>query len=163
MNGTEESAKCFSSLQMFWVLPKTIRMRGAVRCPCFKARDSKDQRGTLTCLRPHSTAGLKPKCHIPFSFHCTVRGYCVLLGRISLETSDPFITQDSHGVEEGGGLQLKPRKELRSTYNTGCWGQEEACLVHPGMNTEGEGRREGLSQWGARSQGIKMVLCSVLS
>lgn len=47
-----------------------------------------------------------------------------------------------------------PRKELRNTYNTDCWEREEACLVHPGMHTEGEGRREGLSQWAAaRSHG----------
>lgn len=46
-----------------------------------------------------------------------------------------------------------PRKELRSTYNTDCWEQEEACLAHPGTNTVGEGRREGSSQWAARSHG----------
>lgn len=56
-----------------------------------------------------------------------------------------------------------PRKELRGTYNTGCWGQEEACLVHPGMNTEGDGTRERLSQGGARSQRIRMILCSAPS
>lgn len=36
MNGIEESAKCFSSLQMFWVLPKTIRMQGLSGAPVSK-------------------------------------------------------------------------------------------------------------------------------
>lgn len=33
-----------------------------------------------------------------------------------------------------------PGKESTGTYNTGCWGQGEVCLVHLGMSTEG---REG--------------------
>lgn len=80
---------------------KNHQNAGAVRCPCFKERGSEDQRGIGTCLWPRSKAGLKPKSQIPFSFHYTVRGYCMFLGLISLETSDPFITQDSHGVEDG--------------------------------------------------------------
>lgn len=137
---------------MSCIPPKKIRMRGAIRCPCFKERNSKDQTKTLACQWPRGKAIFTPKCQTFPSFHYTVTGFCSLLGPASLEGSDPFITEDSHGVEEGE-FQLVPRKELRSTYNTDCWEQEEACLAHPGMNTEGEGRREGLSQWAARSHG----------
>ena len=48
---------------------------------------------------------------------------------------------------------MMPREESRGTYNTGCWGQGEACLVHLGMNTEREGRREGSSQEGPECRG----------
>lgn len=49
-------------------------------------------------------------------------------------------------------FHLMPREELRGTYNTGCWGQGEACLVHLGMNTEKEGRRESSSQEGPEAR-----------
>lgn len=53
-----------------------------------------------------------------------------------------------------------PREESRGTYNTGCWGQGEACLVHLGRSTEREGKRESSSQEGldAREPGRSSVL-----
>ena len=80
---------------------KKIRMQGAIRCPCFKERNSKDQTKILAYLWPHGKARFKPKHQIFSSFHYTVTGFCSLLGPISVEGSDPFITEDSHGVEEG--------------------------------------------------------------
>lgn len=72
-----------------------------------------------------------------------------------------------HRTAMGSGrkrFHLMPREELRGTYNTGCWGQGEACLVHLGMNTEKEGRREVPLRRGQKpdDQGGPL-LCSILT
>ena len=62
----------------------------------FKESGSRDQRGTLACLRPQNKAELKPKSQISSSFHHTVSINCPLLGPIALERSRP-VTHNSLG------------------------------------------------------------------
>lgn len=134
-------------------VPGPLKMKG-YQMPHFKESDSDDQRGPLACLCSVK-AELKPKPQISSSSHHTVSRGCPRLGPTSGRELTGY-TQQSCG---GEGM---PRKESTGTYNTGCWGQGEACLAHLGMNTEGrEGKMAHLR--GARSQGTRMVLCCVPS